>query len=92
MSKERFAELLRSESSAPDEKSSGLTLKQVLGKAWDEMAHVGAHGAHEVASALFTGNGFVMYPRAGQEGQVVEVPEHGLPEAQKEQEIGGREM
>jgi hypothetical protein len=50
-----------------------------------------AHGAHELASALFNGNGgntFVMYPR----GQHGDQGQEKQQEPQKEQERGGRGM
>lgn len=68
---------------------------QVAGKIWDEMAHPVAHGAHELAAALFHGNAFVMYPRAGQgEDPKKEEPQKEVQqrEPQREQERGGREM
>jgi hypothetical protein len=77
-------------------------VKEGLGKVYDGAAHPVAHGAHELAAALFTGNGFVMYPRAGkensdqqdnQQGKDVQAPEvQQTPEAPtQERERGGRE-
>jgi hypothetical protein len=56
-----------------------------------ELKQQAAHGAHELAAALFAGNAFVMYPRQQEQR---EDPQHGLPpEAQKEQERSrGMEM
>jgi len=31
----------------------------------EEMKGMAKHGAHEVAAMLYTGSGFVMYPRGG---------------------------
>jgi hypothetical protein len=73
----------------------GLTLNNILFDIGSEIKQMGAHGAHEMAAALFNGSGFVMYPRSG--GQQKEDPQHGLPEdaikppgIQKER--GGMEM
>jgi hypothetical protein len=35
-----------------------------------------AHGAHELAAALFNGSGFVMYPRQSARDDIA--PEHGV--------------
>ena len=68
-------------------------LKEAPREMGSEIKQMGAHGAHELAAALFNGSAFVMYPRASHERQRVEDPQHGLPpEAQKEQERGGMEM
>ena len=32
-----------------------------------ELRHAGAHGAHELAAALFNGSGYVMYPRGSKD-------------------------
>ena len=48
-----------------------------------ELKQMGAHGAHELAAALFNGSAFVMYPRGSREDHGV----HG-PEAGKEQQAG----
>jgi hypothetical protein len=58
-----------------------------------ELKQMGAHGSHELAAALFNGSAFVMYPRAQREGQRVEDQQPDVaPEAQKQQERGGREL
>jgi hypothetical protein len=42
--------------------------KAVLDAAYSQSAqHFVAHGAHELAAALFNGNAFVMYPRGTRE-------------------------
>jgi hypothetical protein len=64
----------------------GLTLGKILSDIGKEMKEQLAHGSHELAAALFRGDGFVMYPRTNQ----AEGPDHGLPEMQ--QEKGGREL
>jgi hypothetical protein len=68
----------------------GLSLQKILSDVGSEVQHMGSKGSHELAAALFHGSAFVMYPRAGKEGQSVEDPQQALP--QKEQEMGGREM
>jgi hypothetical protein len=69
----------------------GLSLSNILSDIGSELKQQAAHGAHELAAALFNGSPFVMYPRSpnGKED-----PQHGLsPEAQQqEQSHGGREM
>ena len=68
-------------------------LKEAPQEIGAEMKQMGAHGSHELAAALFNGSGFVMYPRAPREGQRVEDPQPDVaPEAQKQQERGGREL
>jgi hypothetical protein len=42
-------------------------IKALLGKVWDEMAPAASHGSSELGAALYTGSGFVLYPRAGKE-------------------------
>ncbi len=70
----------------------GLSLSGILADVGAELKQQAAAGAHELAAALFNGSGFVMYPRAGKDGQRVEDPQHGPPDMQKQQEHGGREM
>ncbi|WP_020471547.1 hypothetical protein [Zavarzinella formosa] len=81
MSKEGFKELLHDQTSGGGTTPPGAATK-LLGKLWDELAPIGAHGAHEMAAALLgSGSAFVMYPHEGKED-----PLHGLPqEAAKEQ-------
>jgi hypothetical protein len=69
-------------------------LMEAPGEMWSQAQHMGAHGAHELAAALFNhGSAFVMYQRAPRDGQQVEDPQAGLPqEAQQQQERGGMEM
>ncbi len=62
------------------------SLKQIGGKIWDSLTPTFEHGAHEMASALFRGDAFVMYPRTNQaESQQQEGQ-------QQEQSRGGREL
>jgi len=42
------------------------------------MRQMGAHGAHELAAALFNGGAFVMYPRGSREDTGVHGPEASL--------------
>jgi hypothetical protein len=69
-------------------------LKEAPREMGSELKQMGAHGAHELAAALFNhGSAFVMYPRTPREHHRVEDPQHGLPpEAEKEQDRGGMEM
>jgi hypothetical protein len=63
-----------------------------------ELKQMAAHGAHELAAALFNGNGFVMYPRGTREDHADRGPEQAqaqgqeAPAQQQQQERGGREM
>ena len=45
-----------------------------------ELKQMGAHGAHELAAAIFTGSSFVMYPRGSHEDHGVHGPEMGKEE------------
>ena len=62
-----------------------------------ELKQLANHGRTEVAAALFNGSPFVMYMRETHTTEQ-QTPDHGLPpeaakpEAQQEQERGGREM
>ena len=66
----------------------GLSLSNILSDIGAELKQQAAHGAHELASALFRGDPFVMYPRTNQ----ADAPDHGQTEMQQEQDRGGREM
>jgi hypothetical protein len=66
----------------------GLSLSKILSDIGHELKEQIQHGAHELASALFTGNGYVQYARKDK----VDSPDHGQPEQQQEQSHGGREM
>src|SRR5690348_6287682 len=54
----------------------GLTLSKILGDIGHELKEQTKHGAHELASALFTGNSYVQYARRDKE----DAPDHGLPQ------------
>jgi hypothetical protein len=67
----------------------------------DGMKHFAAHGAHELAAALFNGNqggsAFVMYPRGVKADAQHMEPEHGLngqamEQPKQQQERGGMSM
>ena len=66
-----------------------LSPSTILGEVGAELKQQAAHGAHELAAALFNQNAFVLYPRQ---------PDHDDPqqghgqEMQQEHERGGREM
>ena len=73
----------------------GFTLDSFLKGVGKEIDNQIKHGAHELASALYTGSAFVMYPRAGNDS--VDTPQHGLPiepmkQPEQEQSRGGMEM
>lgn len=61
-----------------------------VGAAYDLAQKPGMQGAAELASALFNGSAYVAY---GEGQQSNDVPQHGLPEAAKQQEMerGGME-
>jgi hypothetical protein len=98
MAKEKLADLLKDEPSiGPVEAiregiqavAPGLSLHKILSDVGTELSHQLKAGAHELSAALLRDHdGFVMYPRIGQENEG-----HGQPEApQQEQDCGGREM
>lgn len=68
----------------------GLSLSNIFSDIGAELKQQAAHGAHEMAAALFRGDAFVMYPRTNQ----ADGPDHGLPQEtqQQEQSRGGREL
>jgi hypothetical protein len=68
----------------------GLSFSNILHDIGAEVKQQAAHGAHELAAALFNGNGFVMYPRQSSHDDT----QQGLPQEpqQPERERGGREM
>ena len=88
--------LLDQLASAGTELGGGIA--DVMGKAWDELAPIVEHGAHESAAPLWRGEAFVMYPGGGggAEQQIeapqaqVEQPQIEAPQQQIEHE--GREM
>jgi hypothetical protein len=41
----------------------GLSLSKMFGDINAELKQQAAHGAHEMAAALFSGSAFIMYPR-----------------------------
>lgn len=66
----------------------GLTWDKISSDIGKEFSHQAAAGAHELAAALFNGNGFVMYQRDGKDDQPVQ------EQAQDGQHLerGGRSM
>jgi len=66
-----------------------LSPSTIGGEFWKELKQQAAHGAHELAAALFNQNAFVLYPRQ---------PDHDDPqqghgqEMQHDHDRGGREM
>lgn len=65
----------------------GLSLSKILHDVGKELKEHAVMGSHELASALFRGDSFVLYPRNNHDGV-----DHGLPNPQQEQERSGREM
>ena len=59
----------------------GLSLSKMFSDIKVELKQQAAHGAHELASAIFRGDGYLMYPRTNQ----ADAP-------QQEQSRGGREL
>ena len=64
-----------------------------------ELRQQAAHGAHELAAALFNGQGFVMYPRGGKDDPMsapeqsqdhAQPPAPGMDEPTHHLEHGGR--
>jgi hypothetical protein len=88
----QFSELFKAGKEALQETvKENLSLSKILGDIGTELKDQAAHGAHELAAALFRGtDAFVMYPRTNHD----KAPEHGLPQEtpQQEQDRGGREM
>ena len=66
----------------------GLSLSKILSDIGKELKDQAAHGSHEMASALFRGDAFVMYPRSEDPEQQQQGQQQ---EAQQEQDRGGRE-
>lgn len=95
MSMEKFKELL---GDIGAELGNRVTeAKEMLGTMKDEIGaelkHQAEAGSHELAAALFRGDGFVMYPHAGKEAEGHGLPAEAVkaPEVQQEMERGGRE-
>lgn len=87
------SDLFRDEPARPPEAQQdgilrGLSLSKILHDVGKELKEQAVMGSHELASALFRGDGFVMYPRTNNQDGV----DHGLPDPQQEQERGGREI
>jgi hypothetical protein len=60
-----------------------------------ELKQMGAHGAHELAAALFNGSAFVMYPRGSREDHGVhgpEQPQEMAKDGQEQEQHRGRSM
>lgn len=69
----------------------GLSLDKILHDVGAELKEQLAQGSHELASALFRGDGFVLYQHSDSANR----PDnglHGVDQQQPEQERGGREM
>jgi hypothetical protein len=70
-------------------REAAIPLKEIGGKIWDSLTPTFDHGAHEMASALFRGDAFVMYPRTNQAENQQQEPQQVQ---QQEQSRGGREL
>ena len=70
----------------------GLDGGKMKGEIGGELQQMGAHGAHELAAALFNGNSFVMYPRGVKEDHGMEQPDHGVDNKGLEQEAQKQQM
>lgn len=72
------------------------SLRTILGKVWDEMAPAVSQGSNELGAVLYTGSGYVMYGRGGQERVTMDSlrAEAHAKQQNKEsgREQGGREM
>ena len=66
----------------------GLSLSKIINDIGKELKEQVAHGSHEMASMLFRGDAFVMYPRSDDPEQQLQGQQQ---EAQQEQDRGGRE-
>ncbi len=86
MSKEKFAELMKDEKSGGEVTPPGLVNSKLFADIGKELKHQLASGSHELAAALFRGDAFVMYGKAGQEVEGRDVVQ---PEVEREM---GREM
>jgi hypothetical protein len=89
----KSSDLFKDEKLGPPEAQQGgilrgLSLSKILHDVGKELKEQAVQGSHELASALFRGEGFVLYPRTNNDNGV----DHGLPDPQQEQERGGREM
>ena len=71
----------------------GLSLSKILSDVGTEVKQMGAHGAHELAAAIFNGSPYVMYPRGSHDDkeQAVEAPAVE-PQTIEEKSRGGRSM
>jgi hypothetical protein len=66
------------------------TLKEIGGQVWDGAKPMFDHGRTELAAALFSGHGYVMYMRDGKEG--VEQTQNHKQESPEVQQDMGREL
>ena len=92
MSVEKFKEMLASAVEGVQAAAPGLSLDAVLKDVGAELKQQAAFGAHELASAMFNGSAFVMYPRQGQEDQQQGVDQATQALPQQEQSRAGMSM
>ncbi len=82
---EKMAELLKDDRSGGEQLPAGMSWDKFFSDVGAELKHQVSAGAHELAAALFTGQGFVMYPR--QPEAVEQEPHHGIPVEPLQKEI-----
>lgn len=91
MSIEKFKEIMGAAVENVQAVAPGLSFDAIMKDVGKELQQQAAHGAHELAAAVFNGSAFVMYPRQGKED-----PQHRLgnetqaqPQQEQEQSRGG---
>lgn len=62
-----FKDLMKEENSGSSILPPGLSLSKILNDIGKELKDQGAQGAHELASVLYRGDAFVLYPKNSQE-------------------------
>ena len=68
---------------------AGLSWDKISSDLGKELSHQAAAGSHELASLLFTGQGYVQYQRDGKEE---DQPSHQQAQDGQQLERGGRSM
>jgi hypothetical protein len=72
-------------------KEAASALREAGGQLWDAAKPMADHGRSELAAALFTGHGYVMYMK-GQEGNEQGQDQSQSMEQTQQKESEGREM
>jgi hypothetical protein len=70
----------------------GLSFKDIISDVGAELKQMGAHGAHELAAAIFNGSPYVMYPRGNHDGGKEQETPAVEPQAIEERSREGRSM